>query len=71
MAELKEKLINAIKSIDLKKLTLFELKLVSEISETVNGLDKKDYAELLADSVNSTCLGYMKEPITLAEVEEI
>lgn len=53
MNELKEKLISAIKSIDFEKLNLYELKTVSEIAETVDKLDKKDYSEILADTMKN------------------
>lgn len=59
MKELKEKLVNAIKSIDFEKLNLYELKTVSEISETVDKLDKKDYSEVLADTMkNCASMGF-------------
>lgn len=59
MKELKEKLVNAIRSIDFEKLNIYELKTVSEIAETVDKLDKKDYSEVLADTLkNSASMGF-------------
>ena len=72
MTELKEKLINAIKSIDFTKLNIYELKTVAEISETVDKLDKKDYYETLADTMkNSICsLGSSTAAKTIRELKE-
>lgn len=72
MTELKEKLINAIKSVDFAKLNIYELKTVAEISETVDKLDKKDYYETLADTMkNSVCgFGFPTAPKTIGELKE-
>lgn len=71
MTELKEKLIEAIKSIDFTKLTLWDLKEVAEISETVDKLDKKDYADMLADTMkNRLCGTNAEKPKTIAELKE-
>lgn len=72
MTELKEKLINAIKSIDFTKLNLYELKTVSEISETVDKLDKKDYSEILAETMKTTACGFGSPvvPKTIGELKE-
>ena len=74
MTELKNKLIEAIMSIDLKQLNIYELKAISEIAETVDKLDKKDYAEVLAESmhnaVNTTGFGSCNLPKTIGELKE-
>lgn len=72
MTELKEKLINAIKSVDFAKLNIYELKTVAEISETVDKLDKKDYSDVLAETMkNSVCsLGSPAVPKTIGELKE-
>lgn len=72
MTELKEKLINAIKSVDFTKLNIYELKTVAEISETVDKLDKKDYSDVLAETMkNSVCsLGSPTVPKTIGELKE-
>lgn len=51
MEELRNKFIEAIKNIDFGKLSIDELKTVSEISESVDKLGKKDYMYALAESV--------------------
>ncbi len=71
MKDLKEKLINAIKSIDFEKLNLYELKTISEIAETVDKLDKKDYSEVLADTMKSCAgmgFGSPSAPKTIGEL---
>lgn len=73
MTELKEKLINAIKSVDFTKLNIYELKTVAEISETVDKLDKKDCTEMLAETMKSaaTCgFGSATAPKTIGELKE-
>ena len=68
MTELKEKLISAIKSVDFTKLNIYELKTVAEISETVDKLDKKDYSEMLVETMKSAAncgFGSSTAPITL------
>lgn len=55
MEELKNKFIEAINSIDFTKLSLYELQTVANISETVEKLAKKDYTDMLADSLKATC----------------
>lgn len=73
MTELKEKLINAIKSVDFTKLNIYELKTVAEISETVGKLDKKEYSEMLAETMKSaaTCgFGSATAPKTIGELKE-
>ena len=71
MTELKNKLIEAIMSIDLKQLSIYELKAVSEIAETVDKLDKKDYTEMLAESMkNATGFGSAYVPKTIGELKE-
>lgn len=72
MTELKEKLVEAIKSIDFTKLNIYELKTVAEITETVDKLDKKDYSEVLAETMkNSVCsLGSPIAPKTIGELKE-
>ncbi len=70
MKDLKEKLINAIKSIDFEKLNLYELKTISEIAETVDKLDKKDYSEVLADTMKS-CAGMGGSPSAPKTIGEL
>lgn len=61
MEELKNKFIEAIKSIDFNKLNIYELKTVSEISDTVDKMAKKDYTELLKESMVSMGVKTSKE----------
>lgn len=71
MKDLKEKLISAIRSIDFEKLNLYELKTVSEIAEIVDKLDKKDYSEVLADTMkNAASMGFgsATAPKTIGEL---
>lgn len=73
MTELKEKLVEAIKSIDFTKLNIYELKTVADISETVDKLDKKDYTEVLAETMkNSASMGFGSPtaPKTIGELKE-
>lgn len=73
MTELKEKLISAIKSVDFTKLNIYELKTVAEISETVDKLDKKDYSEMLAETMKSAAncgFGSATVPKTIGELKE-
>ena len=53
MDEIKEKFIEAIKKIDFEKLSVGELKTVSEITETIDKLSKKDYMETLVETLKS------------------
>lgn len=53
MDEIKEKFIEAIKKIDFEKLSVNELKTVSEITETIDNLSKKDYMETLVETLKS------------------
>lgn len=53
MDEIKEKFIEAIKNIDFEKLSVNELKTVSEITETMDKLSKKDYMETLVETLKS------------------
>nr|DAD72719.1 MAG TPA: hypothetical protein [Siphoviridae sp. ct7EW56] len=50
---IKEKFIEAIKKIDFEKLSVNELKTVSEITETIDKLSKKDYMETLVETLKS------------------
>lgn len=73
MTELKEKLISAIKSVDFTKLNIYELKTVAEISETVDKLDKKDYSEVIAETMKSAAncgFGSENTPKTIGELKE-
>lgn len=73
MAELKEKLVEAIKSIDFTKLNIYELKTVAEITETVDKLDKKDYSEVLAETMKSAAACSLSSPMapkTIGELKE-
>lgn len=69
--ELKNKFIEAIKSIDFNKLNIYELKTVSEISDTVDKMAKKDYTELLKESMVSMGVKTSKEekPKTIGEMK--
>lgn len=71
MEELKNKFIEAIKSIDFNKLNIYELKTVSEISDTVDKMAKKDYTELLKESMVSMGVKTLKEekPKTIGEMK--
>ena len=71
MEELKNKFIEAIKSIDFNKLNIYELKTVSEISDTVDKMAKKDYTELLKESMVSMGVKASKEekPKTIEEMK--
>lgn len=71
MEELKNKFIEAIKSIDFNKLNIYELKTVSEISDTVDKMAKKDYTELLKESMVSMGVKTSKEekPKTIGEMK--
>lgn len=53
MDEIKEKFIEAIKKIDFEKISVNELKTVSEITETMDKLSKKDYMETLVETLKS------------------
>lgn len=53
MDEIKEKFIEAIKKIDFEKLSVNELKTVSEITETMDKISKKDYMETLVETLKS------------------
>ncbi len=73
LTELKEKLVDAIKSIDFTKLNIYELKTVSEIADTVDKLDKKDYSEVLAETLKSGAsmgFGSTTMPKTIGELKE-
>lgn len=70
MDELRNKFIEAINSIDFGKLSIYELKMVAEISQIVNEMMKKDYLELISEtlkspSVNSCCC---EIPKTISEM---
>ena len=71
MKELKEKLANALRSIDFEKLNIYELKTVSEIAETVDKLDKKDYSEVLAETMKNTCSMGFGAPATPKTIGEL
>lgn len=58
MDEIKEKFIEAIKNIDFEKLSVNELKTVSEITETMDKLSKKDYIETLVETLRSDNSGF-------------
>lgn len=53
MDGIKEKFIEAIKKIDFEKLSINELKTVSEITETVDKFSRKDYMETLVETLKS------------------
>lgn len=58
MDEIKEKFIEAIKKIDFEKLSVEELKTVSEITDTVDKMSKKDYMETLIENFGSDKNGF-------------
>ena len=69
MEELKNKFIEAIKSIDFEKLTIYELKTVSEISESVDKLAKKDYTDMLAETVGRGFATDISKPKAISELK--
>ena len=69
MEELKSKFIEAIKSIDFDKLSIYELKTVSEISETVDKLAKKDYVDMFAETVSKGMPQDINKPKTISELK--
>lgn len=71
MEELKNKFIEAIKSIDFDKLTLYELQAVSDIAKTVDEMAKKDYTDVLSDVMKGG-IGYAntyESPKTIGEMK--
>lgn len=58
MDEIKEKFIEAIKKIDFEKLSVEELKTVSEITDTVDKMSKKDYMETLIENLGPDKNGF-------------
>ena len=58
MDEIKEKFIEAIKKIDFEKLSVNELKTVSEITDTVDKISKKDYMETLIENLGPDKNGF-------------
>lgn len=71
MEELKNKFIEAIKSIDFDKLTLYELQAVSNIAKTVDEMAKKDYTELISDVMKGSigCTTTHESPKTIGEMK--
>lgn len=66
MTELKEKFIEAIKGIDFSKLSIYELKTVSEIAKTTDELNRADYM----DSLMKTMKSAMQPPKAFQDVPE-
>lgn len=58
MDEIKEKFIEAIKKIDFEKLSIGELKTVSEITDAVDKMSKKDYMETLVENLKPVNSGF-------------
>ena len=70
MDEIKEKFIEAIKKIDFEKLSVNELKTVSEITETMDKLSKKDYLETLVETLRSDNSGFaVNVPKSISELK--
>lgn len=72
MEELKNKFIEAIKSIDFNKLNIYELKTVSEISETVDKMARKEYSDLLAETMgkmSSLSSSQIEKPKTIEDMK--
>lgn len=70
MYEIKEKFIEAIKKIDFEKLSVNELKTVSEITETVDKFSRKDYMETLVETIRSDNSGFaVNVPKSISELK--
>jgi hypothetical protein len=70
MDEIKEKFIEAIKKIDFDKLSVNELKTVSEITETMDKLSRKDYMETLVETLRSDNSGFaVNVPKSISELK--
>lgn len=70
MDEIKDKFIEAIKKIDFEKLSVNELKIVSEITETMDKLSKKDYMETLVETIRSDNSGFaVNVPKSISELK--
>lgn len=70
MDEIKEKFIEAIKKIDFEKLSVNELKTISEITETMDKLSKKDYMETLVETLRSDNSGFaVNVPKSISELK--
>lgn len=70
MNEIKEKFIEAIKKIDFEKLSVNDLKTVSEITETMDKLSKKDYMETLVETLRSDNSGFaVNVPKSISELK--
>lgn len=71
MEELKNKFIDAMKSIDFNQLTIYELKSVVEIADKVDNMAKKDYADMLAETVKgfSAESSNYEKPKTIGEMK--
>lgn len=70
MDEIKEKFIEAIKKIDFEKLSVNELKTVSEITETIDKLSRKDYMETLVETIRSDNSGFaLNVPKSISELK--
>lgn len=68
--EIKEKFIEAIKKIDFEKLSVNELKTVSEITETMDKLSRKDYMETLVETLRSDNSGFaLNVPKSISELK--
>lgn len=70
MDEIKEKFIEAIKKIDFEKLSVDELKTVSEITDTVDKMSKKDYMETLVENLKPENSGFaFNAPKSISELK--
>lgn len=70
MDEIKEKFIEAIKKIDFEKLSVNELKTISEITETMDKISKKDYMETLVETLRSDNSGFaVNVPKSISELK--
>lgn len=66
MTELKGKLIEAIKNIDFGKLSINELKTISEIAKTTDELNKADYMDSIVETMKSA----MQPPKVFPDIPE-
>ncbi len=70
MDEIKEKFIEAIKKIDFEKLSVDELKTVSEITDTVDKMSRKDYMETLVENLKPENSGFsFNAPKSISELK--
>ena len=71
MEELKNKFIDAINGIDFNGLTINELAAIAEIAEKVDKMAKKDYADMLAETMEKGFKSEIKKPKSIGELKEV